>query len=250
MKVLIIEDERLAAERLIKLLNETGVSVEILKVLETVEESINWFADNPAPDLVFMDIQLSDGVCFEIFESVKIATPIIFTTAYDKYAIQAFKVNSVDYLLKPVELDALNKAIEKYHTLFPRQEIGQGKVDHLYEQLVKKYKTRFFVKIGIHFQSVSIDDIACFFIRERSTFLKTIVGKNYDLDYSLDQIARMVNPEQFFRINRNYIINLDSIADIISYSTNRLRVKLKNFDHLDLVISRDKTPDFKKWLDR
>lgn len=250
MKVLIIEDERLAAERLIKLLNETGISIQILKVLDTVEESINWFADNPAPDLVFMDVQLSDGVCFEIFESVKITTPVIFTTAYDKYAIQAFKVNSVDYLLKPVDLDALNKAIEKYHLLFPGQEIGQGKVDQLYQQLVKKYKTRFFVKIGIHFQSVSINDIACFFIRERSTFLKTIVGKNYDLDYSLDQISKMVDPEQFFRINRNYIINLDSIADIISYSTNRLRVKLKNFDHLDLVVSRDKTADFKNWLDR
>ncbi|MFC2125523.1 LytR/AlgR family response regulator transcription factor [Bacteroidota bacterium] len=250
MKVLIIEDERLAAEKLEKLLDDTGMDIEVLDVLETVEGSINWIASNPPPDLIFMDIQLDDGVCFEIFESEKVNVPVIFTTAYDEYAIRAFKVNSIDYLLKPIDLEALKKALDKYLTIYTGNDIPNEKINDLYEHLVKKYKTRFFVKIGVHYHTVPVEDIACFFIQERSTFLKTIISKNYDLDYSLDQIQKMINPEQFYRINRNYIVNLDSITDIIGYSSNRLRIKLKNFDHLDLIVSRDKTTEFKRWLDR
>jgi len=250
MNVLIIEDERLAAEKLLKLLSESGKEINVQAILESVEASINWLSNNPSPDLIFMDIQLDDGVCFEIYESIEITTPVIFTTAYDEYAIKAFKVNSVDYLLKPIDLEDLIKAIDKYQDLYKDHEVSNDKISHIYDQLVKKFKTRFFVKIGIHFQSVIVEDIACFFIQERGTFLKTKVGKNYDLDYSLDQVQKMVDPEQFFRINRNYIINLDSITDIVGYSSNRLRVMLKNFDHLDLIVSRDKTTEFKRWLDR
>jgi len=250
MNVLIIEDERLAAEKLLKLLSESGKEINVQAILESVEASINWLSNNPSPDLIFMDIQLDDGVCFEIYESIEITTPVIFTTAYDEYAIKAFKVNSVDYLLKPIDLEDLIKAIDKYQGLYKDHEVSNDKISHIYDQLVKKFKTRFFVKIGIHFQSVIVEDIACFFIQERGTFLKTKVGKNYDLDYSLDQVQKMVDPEQFFRINRNYIINLDSITDIVGYSSNRLRVMLKNFDHLDLIVSRDKTTEFKRWLDR
>jgi DNA-binding LytR/AlgR family response regulator len=250
MNVLIIEDERLAAEKLKKLLIDTGMDIDVLDVLETVEGSINWLTSNPSPDLILMDIQLDDGVCFEIFESVKVNVPVIFTTAYDEYAIRAFKVNSIDYLLKPIDQEALEKALEKYLTIYKGQDIPHEKINDLYDHLVKKYKSRFFVKIGLHYHTIPVEDVACFFIQERGTFIKTIIGKNYDLDYSLDQIQKMVDPEQFYRINRNYIINLDSITDIIGYSSNRLRVKLKSFDHLDLIVSRDKTSDFKKWLDR
>jgi DNA-binding LytR/AlgR family response regulator len=251
MRVLIIEDEHLAADKLSRMLHELDPHIQILATLESVSESANWLADNPAPDLIFMDIQLDDGISFEIFEAVKITAPIIFTTAYNEYAIKAFKVNSVDYLLKPFAEEELRAAIDKYKQLHSGLNIQSEKIDYLYRQLVKEYKSRFIVKIGTHFHSVSIDEIACFFIRERATFIKTIVGKNLDIDYSLDQVQKLVDPTRFFRINRNYVINIDSISDIISYSSNRLKIVLKNFEHLDdLLVSREKTSEFKKWLDR
>ena len=251
MRVLIIEDEHLAADKLSRMLHDVDPDIKVLATLESVAESADWLTNNPAPDLIFMDIQLDDGISFEIFDSVKITTPIIFTTAYNEYAIKAFKVNSVDYLLKPITTDDLKAAVGKYKQLHKGQNIQSEKIDHLYRQLVKEYKTRFFVKIGTHYHSISTDEIACFFIRERATFMKTKVGKNLDIDYSLDQVQKLVDPAQFFRINRNYAINIDSIADIIGYSSNRLKIILKNFEHLDdLLVSREKTGDFKKWLDR
>lgn len=251
MKVIIIEDEQLASERLNRMLCEIDPDIEIQAILETVAASVDWLSNNSAPDLIFVDIQLDDGISFEIFETIKINTPIIFTTAFNEYAIKAFKVNSVDYLLKPYTKKDLTEAIDKYKNLHGGQSIPLEKIDHLYQQLVKDYKTRFFVKIGTHYHSISIDEIACFFIRERGTFIKTKVGKNMDIDYSLDQIQKIVDPMKFFRINRNYVINIDSITDIISYSSNRLKVVLRNFEHLDnLLVSREKTSDFKKWLDR
>lgn len=251
MKVLIIEDEHLAADKLCRMLFELDSDIEVLATLETVSGSADWLASNPPPDLIFMDIQLDDGISFEIFEMVKIATPIIFTTAYNEYAIRAFKVNSVDYLLKPFNKKDLRSAIDKYERLHSDSKPQLEKIDQLFRQLVKEYKTRFFVKIGSHFHSVSTSEIACFFIRQRGTFIKTTVGKNLDIDYSLDQVQKLVDPARFFRINRNYIINIDCISDIISYSSNRLKIILKNFEHLeDLVVSRDKTGDFKRWLDR
>ena len=251
MRVLIIEDEHLAADKLNWMLHDLDPDIRVLATLESVAESADWLTNNLAPDLIFMDIQLDDGISFEIFDSVKITTPVIFTTAYNEYAIKAFKVNSVDYLLKPFTSEDLRAAIDKYKQLHKGQNIQSEKIDHLYRQLVKEYKSRFFVKIGTHFHSVSTDEIACFFIRERATFLKTKVGKNLDIDYSLDQVQKLVDPTQFFRINRNYLININSIADIISYSSNRLKLILKNFEHLDdLLVSREKTGEFKKWLDR
>lgn len=251
MKVVIIEDEHLAADKLSRMLRDLDPEIQILATLETVSESADWLSNNDPPDLIFMDIQLNDGISFEIFDSVKITTPIVFTTAFNEYAIKAFKVNSVDYLLKPYTKEDLQAAIEKYRNLHKSETLHSEKIDHLYRQLVKEYKTRFFVKLGTHYHSVSTNEIACFFIRQRGTFLKTTVGKNLDVDYSLDQIQKLVDPAQFFRINRNYIINIDSISDIISYSSNRLKLILKNFEHLDeLLVSREKTGEFKKWLDR
>jgi DNA-binding LytR/AlgR family response regulator len=193
---------------------------------------------------------LDDGICFEIFDSVMIETPIIFSTAYDHYAIRAFEVNSVDYLLKPIEEQSLMKALEKYKSIYEAKPSQPEKLNLLYEQIVQTYKSRFFVKIGNHFNSIPVDEIQCFLIQERCTFLKTNYGKKYDLDHSLDQLQKMLNPEIFFRINRNYIIHIDSIQDIYSYSSNRLSVKLKMLDHLDMIVSREKVSEFKKWLDR
>ena len=251
MKVVIIEDEHLAADKLSRMLHDLDPNIQVLALLESVSESANWLSSNPAPDLIFMDIQLDDGISFEIFDSVKVTAPVIFTTAYNEYAIKAFKVNSVDYLLKPYTTKDLKSAIDKYKELHEGTNLQSEKFDHLYRQLVKEYKTRFFVKIGTHYHSISVDEIACFFIRDRATFIKTLIGKNFDIDYSLDQVQKLVDPARFFRINRNYVINIDSIADIISYSSNRLKIVLKNFEHLDdLLVSREKTSDFKNWLDR
>ncbi len=252
MKVLIVEDEHLAAQKLKQLLLKIDGSIQILDMLESVDATINWISNNPPADLIFMDIQLDDGVCFEIFNAVEINTPVIFTTAYDQYAIKAFKVNSVDYLLKPISQEDLTSALKKFNQMYRQADQQKEKINLLFDQLVKKdFKSRFFVKIGTHFFSISTQDIACFYIRERCTFIKSKVGKNFDIDFSLDQVQNMIDPNQFFRINRNYIVNMDSISDIISYSTNRLKLKLKNFEHLeDLIVSREKTTDFKQWLDR
>jgi DNA-binding LytR/AlgR family response regulator len=249
MKVLIVEDERLAAEKLKRTLKQVDPSIEVLQVLESVEESVNWFASHPNPDLVFMDIQLDDGISFEIFDAVKIEAPIIFTTAYDEYAIRAFKVNSVDYLLKPVGKSALAKALDKFEKLYPEKQTGLN-FSEVFKQLSKTYKSRFLVKAGSRFQSVPVENIICFFVEERCTFLKTTNGKIYDLDTSLDQIQKQVDPNLFFRINRNFLVNINVINEIISYSTSRLKLKIENFSSDGLIVSRDKVAEFKQWMDR
>ncbi len=250
MNALIIEDERLAADKLQKLLTEIEPGINIVSRIESVIDAINWLNTHEPPDLIFMDIQLDDGVCFEIFDAVKIDTPVIFTTAYDSYAIKAFQVNSVDYLLKPIEKVALFKALEKYKSIFQSRTAMAEKLKSIQNQFPISYKSRFFVRIGTHFHTISVDEIQCFFIEERAVFLKTIQGKKYDLDYSLDQVQQMVDPASFFRINRNYLIHINAIQDIFSYSANRLGVKLKMMDHLDMIVSREKVTEFKKWLDR
>lgn len=249
MKVVIVEDEKLAAQKLQDLLHQLDSGIEVLDILESVEDAVNWFQQNPKPDLVFMDIQLDDGISFEIFDAVKIESPVIFTTAYDEYAIRAFKVNSVDYLLKPIDLNALQLALEKFKKLFAETTDFETKIAKVIGQISAKYKSRFFIKVGVRFKSVPVENICCFFVQERSTFLKTDEGKNYDLDYSLDQLQKIINPELFFRINRNFIVNLNSIDEIISYSTNRLKLKLKKDTDQDLIVSRDNVSEFKQWMD-
>lgn len=250
MKVLIIEDESLAAEKLQKLITRIDTSIEVLGVIESVEQAVNWFSSNPTPDLVFMDIQLDDGISFEIFESIEVNAPIIFTTAYDQYAIKAFKVNSVDYLLKPIDKEALSSALKKYEKTHPVDALENDKINLLYNQLVKTYKTRFFVKIGTHYHSIPVNEIECVFVQERGVFIKTNDGKRFAIDYSLDKVSDFLDPTLFFRINRNYLVHIDSIEDILSYSTNRLRLKLKNTDNMDLIVSRERVNEFKLWMDR
>jgi DNA-binding LytR/AlgR family response regulator len=251
MRVLIIEDEKPAVEKLQRLLKSIDPTILIVGTLESVEHSINWLLKNNTPDLILMDIQLDDGICFEIFESVKISAPIIFTTAYDEYAIKAFKVNSIDYLLKPITEESLASAIEKLKTLFFSQTINNEKINQIYEQLGAQHKTRFFAKIGEHCKSVSTKEIACFYIVERCAFFMTLSGKRYDVNYSLEQLEKLVNPRQFFRINRRMIINIDAIADVISFSTNRLRIKMPNWPENDeIIVSRERVSDFRIWMNR
>jgi DNA-binding LytR/AlgR family response regulator len=250
MKVLIIENERPAAKKLERLLGEINGDIQIAGILESVEETINWWLSNPSPDLLLMDIQLDDGLCFEIFEKVKISTPVIFITAYDEYALKAFRVNSIDYLLKPLSRDDLSVAIDKYEALFRTVDFPL-KIEGLINQLQPATKERFLIKAGEHFKSIQTTDIYCFFIRERCNFILTREGREYAIDYSLDKIEKIVNPGKFFRINRNFIINYAAILDVIVYSSNRLKVSLAKWaDQTSLLVSRERVIDFKRWMDR
>lgn len=249
MKVVIVEDEQLAAEKLMKLLQTVQAEVIILAVLESVEDAVNWFASNPSPDLVFMDIQLDDGISFEIFDAVEINAPIIFTTAFDEYAIRAFKVNSIDYLLKPIGEQALTAALEKFNRLFRPGDL-EGKITKVMEQFSKKYKSRFFVKVGTRYQSIPVSSICCFFVEERNTFMGTTKGKIFDVDYSLDGLQSITDPNMFFRVNRNFLVNIHCITEIVSYSASRLKLKLIIDSNEDIIVSRDKVTAFKQWMDK
>ena len=249
IKIVIIEDEKPAVDKLKQLLLNTGEPISIIKILGSVEESVNWISQNPSPDLIFMDIQLSDGVSFEIFESVNIVTPVIFTTAFDSYAIKAFKVNSIDYLLKPIIPELLSKALQKYKDHYLNHITGH--IPQIINQIPLSYKNRFLIKTGEHFRSVEVDDIESFFIQERCTFFVTKDSKTLDIGYSLDQLEKMVNPELFFRANRNYLVNIHYIKDMIGYSGNRIKLKMLFGNYPEpIIISRERINAFKFMMDR
>ena len=250
MKVLIIEDEKPASQKIMRLLREINSDIEIIDVLKSVEKSVNWFLKNPKPDLIFMDIQLEDGICFEIFESSQIRTPIIFTTAYDEYTLRAFKVNSIDYLLKPIDSDELKNAIDKFKAYYEKTEYTG--IESIINQLQPKTKERFLIKIGEHYKSIQTSMINCFYIKERCNFIHVNKGKNYPIDYSLDRIEQLINSKSFFRINRNFIINFSAIQDIIAYSSNRLKIILNDWtEKKEIIVSRERVSDFKEWrMDR
>ena len=250
MKVLIIEDEQPAAHKLIRLLEEADKQIEVIDVLASIEQTINWLAVHPGPELIFMDIQLVDGISFEIFETCKIQTPVIFTTAYDEYTLKAFKVNSIDYLLKPIAPDDLKAALDKFNVLH-RQQANYSRLESIISQLQPKTKERFLIKIGEHYRSVQTLSIHCFFIMERNTFIQTDTGKTYPIDYSLDKIEQLVDPGQFFRINRNFIVNFSAIQDILIYSSGRLKIILNGWtEKEDILVSRERVTEFKEWMDR
>jgi two-component system, LytTR family, response regulator len=258
MKVVIIEDEQMAANRIKALLAAYDSDIEIIAHLDSVKKSAQWLLNNPHPSLIFMDIQLGDGISFEIFELVKITCPIIFITAYNEYAIQAFKVNSVDYLLKPLNKESLYQALEKYKKLFshatPIQNMPEISLDVLTQLMGsfnKSYKNRFIVKVGEHIKAIAVRDILYFFSREGGSFLQCNDKKRYLLDLTMDQIEQQVNPATFYRINRQYLVSFEAIRDIISYSNSRLRLDLLQAeDQKEIIVSREKVSDFKEWLDK
>ncbi len=255
MKVLIVEDEKLAAERLAQLINQYDSGIEIIGKVASVRKAAETINTVYQPDLIFMDIQLGDGLSFEIFELTTIKCPVIFTTAYDEYAIRAFKVNSIDYLLKPLDADELGVAIDKFKTLaktsVPEPVFTNLKVLEQAMGLLTKqqYKNRFVIKVGEHIKHIPIENIDFFFSMEKATFLQTQDNKRYVIDYPLDQLEKLVDPKQFFRINRAYLVGLTSIQDIISYSNSRLKTVLRNSQDSDIVVSRDKVQGFKDWLE-
>ncbi len=252
-KILIIEDEKPAAEWLQQLVSKLDPEISILEMIDSVRGAVEWFRQNLAPDLVFMDIQLADGLSFEIFEQVKVPCPVIFTTAYEEYAVKAFKVNSVDYLLKPIAFDELKSAFQKFGNQVRKEEevqpITLDLLNKVREMLRKQYKTRFIIKVGEHLKSIPVEDIQFFYSLDKATFLCTSDFKTYIVDYSLDRISEMVDEHRFFRINRKYILSNLSIADIVFYSNSRLKIKLKKQDEESIIVSRDKVAAFKEWLD-
>jgi DNA-binding LytR/AlgR family response regulator len=254
MRVLVIEDEPQAARRLQSLIKNNLSDVVFLDVIDTVKKAIQWFQQNEVPDLIFMDVQLADGISFQIFDEVKINAPIIFTTAYDEYALKAFKVNSIDYILKPVDHAELAAAISKYQTL---QDSSKPLSNQLAESIQlamsmisKKYKERFVIKVGEHLKSIETNEILFFFSLEKTSFAQTKDGRKHILDFTLDQLEGLLDPKRFFRINRKYVVSIDSIHDMISYTNSRLKLVLKTSDDQDIIIARERVQEFKNWLDR
>lgn len=251
MNVLIVENEKPAAEGLSRLLKKIDDTITIAGRTESVESTINWFQNNTSPELIFMDIQLDDGLCFELFESIKLDIPVIFTTAYDEYTLSAFKVNSVDYLLKPIEEALLRNAINKFKSLYYKNSTRNGLLNQMFKDLNSGYKTRFLIKVGTNYKSILVSEISCFYILERATFIRLFSDKDYSVDYSLDYLQKTLDPNTFFRINRNCIVNINAISDILSYSSSRLEIKLNGHKPADdLIVSRDKVNEFKKWIDK
>lgn len=253
MKVLIIEDEKAAAKRLKSLLQQLDAQLQILTVLDTVKQAVRWFQENPPPDLTFMDIQLADGLSFEIFEQFEVKSPVIFTTAYDQYAIKAFKVNSVDYLLKPIDPKELKAGLEKFKQLFYEGQQGQldfHQIRQTVEMLTRQYKSRFIVKVGEHIKAIQVENVLYFCSREKMTYMHTKEGRHYIIDLPLDQLEDSLDPKAFFRISRKYLVSVQAIADIITYSSSRLRLILQQSADHDVLVSRDRVAGFKEWLDQ
>jgi two-component system LytT family response regulator len=251
MRVLIIEDEPLGADRLTKMLHEVAPGIHVVEILDGIHTSVEWFGCNPMPDIVFMDIELSDGQCFEIFKEVKIDCPIIFTTSYDEYALQAFQVNSIDYLLKPVKKEALQNSLKKYASLKETFNSGAPDINKLVSLLQERTysgRSRFLVKSGQRFHSVEIEEIAYFYGMSKLCFLVTWSNKKYMLDYNLDELQKMVSPADFFRANRSYIVHARSVKDVVPYFNGKLKLNLAPAVEDEVLVSREKAIDFKQFL--
>lgn len=251
MNVLIIEDEKPSARRLNRMLAEVGVTVN--EMLHSVEEAVAWFKTNTHPDLIFLDIQLSDGLSFEIFDQVEVKSAIIFTTAFDEYALQAFKLNSVDYLLKPIDDEDLEKAVSKYKERMPKAQDVSLNFEDIRKLLgatavEREYKKRFTTKIGQHIKMIPIDEIECFYSENKGTYAGTIDGRNYLLDTTLELLENDLEPETFFRVSRKFYVNINAIADIIAYTNSRLKIKLNTWSEQEIIVSRERVKDFKTWI--
>lgn len=251
LNILIIEDEEPATKRLHKLISELEPRVNVLDHIVSVSTAITWFRQNPAPDLVFCDIQLSDGLSFEIFQKAEVTSPVIFITAFDQYAIEAFKVNSIDYLLKPVKKDELRAALDKYKKLKETNKnaiFDFNKLLEAYNQSKAGYKTRFIVRYGEHIKTIKTEDIAFFNTENKINFLTTFEPRRFTVDYNLDSLEALLDPKIFFRINRQYIISIKAISEMFSYSKSRVMIKLKPPARDETIVSTERSGDFKLWL--
>ncbi|MEM8887944.1 MAG: LytTR family DNA-binding domain-containing protein [Bacteroidota bacterium] len=249
MKILIIEDETPAAEKLERYLLKHDPETEIKACLTSISESVKYLENNQAElDLIFMDIQLSDGLSFEIFSQTQIKTPVIFTTAFDEYAIDAFKVNGVDYLLKPIRFTDLSNSLKKLDIL-REQLLGKTEVKELSQSFRQKsYKERFMVKIGAHINTIPVQEVLFFRADGRTVYLYTQAGKRYIIDYKLEELGEILHPGNFYRVNRSFIIQIQAIQDVLVYSNSRLKIIPPIKLDKEIIVSREKVPDFKTWL--
>ncbi len=253
MKILIIEDEELAVKKLHKMLISIDKDVEVIANLDSIESSVEWLENNETPDLIMMDIELLDGQSFEIFNRVKVLSPVIFTTSYDEYALKAFKVNSVDYLLKPIQKEDLTAALDKYKKMFVAAASPAINMDMLVKELQQKlqpkeFRKRFLVKNVQKLVSVETDEIAYFYSDGRLNFFKTYDNKKYVVDYTMDEMEDMLDPEKYFRISRSFYVSIASVDQINDYFGNRLILTLKPAVDKEALVSREKVTEFKKWL--
>jgi len=253
LNILIIEDEPQAAKRIETLVKELLPNAHVLDKIDSVKKSIHWFTNNPPPDLALMDIQLADGSSFQIFEQCEVKCPVIFTTAYDEYALKAFKVNSIDYILKPVDKNELQAALRKLETLTSSTDDTRKLLDSIGEvvqRLSKKYKERFVIKVGERLRTIEVKDILYFYSQDKATFCYTGDNRNHILDFTLEQLEDMIDPLQYYRVNRKYFVRAEAIQDIISYPNSRLKLVLKNSQDIEVIVARERVQEFKQWLDR
>lgn len=255
MHIIIIEDEKPAARLLQRKVEKLGLKVHTL--LHSVEEAINWFNVHPNPELIFLDIQLSDGLSFEIFEYFKqkdqpIKSAIIFTTAYDEYALKAFKLNSIDYLLKPIDEDELEEAISKFKTQHQKNTTPPFDIDAIKKMFIppteKDFKRRFSVKIGQQLKVILVEDIECIYSENKGTYLHTKENRSYLIDSTLEVLEQELNPKDFYRISRKYIVPLSSIKEIQVHSNSRLKIILPTYNEDEVIVARERVSDFKEWI--
>ena len=249
MNIVIIEDESLAADKLARYLLKYDATIQILEEIASISEAVSWFQANNDYDVVFMDIQLTDGLSFEIFNQVQITKPIIFTTAFDEYALDAFKVNSIDYILKPITFTDISKAmnkLKKLQSVFSGNDHIQTAVKELSE---KKTKDRFLVRLGNHIHSIKTTEISLFYAEGRTVYLITTQKKKYILDYKLESLENVLNSAVFFRVNRTFILNISDIKDVLVYSNSRLKITSSVFNEKEIIVSRDKVSSFKLWFE-
>ena len=251
MKTIIIEDEKPAARLLQRKLEKLNVKIDAM--LHSVEESIAWFSANKHPDLIFLDIQLSDGLSFEIFAKIDIKSAVIFTTAFDEYALRAFKLNSIDYLLKPIDQDDLETAIKKYQASQPKTEVVNLDFEQIKRMLQnpfeKTYKNRFTIKIGQQLKIITSDEIECFYSENKGTYIHTIDNRNYLIDGTIEALENELDPKNYFRINRKHIIPIKSIKEIQVHSNSRLKIILPTYRDDEVIVAREKVAEFKLWIE-
>lgn len=248
-KVLIIEDEKLNADRLKRLLKEIKSSIIILDVLDNIADSINWLNTNDLPDLVMMDIRLSDGLSFEILEAIKVDCPIIFTTAFDEYAVRAFKFNSIDYLLKPVEKEELEHAIQKLDHLKDKQisqQSLQGLLDFIYP---KDFRSRFLLPFKDGYKTILVEDILFFYSEFKLTHAQLKCGTIEIVPQTMEELEQQLNPKVFFRANRQFIVHIDAIKRLHNHFSGKLKIEIKNNNQVEVLVSREKAQLLKNWLD-
>ena len=256
MKIFIVEDEDLAVKKLRKTLQSVDENAIVVGQADSIKSSVEWLQSNPAPDLILMDIELADGQSFEIFNQAKVKSPVIFITSYDEYALKAFKVNSIDYLLKPVQKEDLQAALEKYRDLknvYKENVSSESSMDVLIKELqqklnIKEFRKRFLVKHGQKLVSIETEDIAYFFSDGRLNFFKTNDNRKFVVDYTMDELSEMLDPDKYFRISRSYYISVNSVDQIHDYFGNRLLLHLKPASEKEALVSREKVSDFKDWL--